>query len=220
MFSRVSTRSAAALCAVALLAGCSAPTQLSVGNAAAGLFFKVPSTWTKIDKRLVDAAQKGWTTSESGAAILKSTLWFEIWTESDSIDVNAALSNSVVDSPVVIATVRNLLEIEKKNLGNDIKIALQDLVVPVSTAVEGDGLEIASNDRFAFSGYEGIQQLLSWDVDGSTQTFRVLALIDADQNHLYLVVARCSDICFSENQNAIDSIIKSIALKEPINANL
>ena len=216
MFKRVSARSVAALCAAALLVGCSPPAQQAVGNASAGLFFKVPPSWTKIDDRLVNAAQNGWLKTEAGVAVVKTSLWFEIWTGSQSIDVNEALSNSVVEDPVVIATVRSLLPVEKQNLGADIKVALQDLVVPVSTAVEGDGLDIASSERFAFAGYEGLQQLLRWDVDGATQTYRILSLIDPKRTYLYLLVARCSDICFSQNEKTIDSVIKSIALKEPI----
>lgn len=217
MFSRAATRSALAVFACALLVACSVPTSEHVGSAAGGVFFNVPQEWSKIDNRLVEKAQTGWSESEAGSALLDSTIWFEIWRASDSVDVTTALSNSVVETPVVIASVRNLLDIEKSNLSADIKVDLQDVVLPVSTAIEGDGLDVIANDRFAFSGYEGLQQILSWDVDGVTQTFRIVSLLNPARTRIILFVARCSDSCFNKYSDQIDAIIKSITLKEPTN---
>ncbi|MEY2634490.1 MAG: hypothetical protein RIS75_430 [Actinomycetota bacterium] len=217
MFIRTATRSAIAIAASVLLVACSVPSAHHVGSSAGGVFFNVPQNWSKVDDRLVAKAQEGWSESEAGAAILDSTVWFEVWRYSDSVSVNQALSNNVVESPVVIASVRNLLDLEKTQLTADIKNDLQDLVLPVSDAVDGDGLEVKANDRFSFSGYEGLQQTLSWDADGKTQTFRIVSLLNPARTRLISFIARCSDTCFTTHSAEIETIIKSITLKEPAN---
>jgi len=199
----------------AVLSACSAPAYHHVGDSTAGIFFNVPREWTSMDPALVTKAQSGWNSSDAGSAIVNAITWQQVWIESAKTTTTEVFGNKPSDSPIVYASARTLYSEEKQGIAGDVLTALQDVVLPVSSATADDGLDVRENRTITINGHQGIRQKLSWDVNGVTQTFGVRLLLDSTQSKLFTVIARCSDTCWVSQGDTLNRILASITLKEP-----
>ena len=202
----------------AVLTGCSAPAVHHVGNATAGLFFDVPREWSSIDEALLKKAETGWASSEAGSALIDSLTWQTAWVADSSLSASDVFANTAHSSPVVYASSRTLYSAEQAGIGTDILAALQDIVLPVSTASTNDGLSVDINRSFSRDGYQGIEQQLRWVTDEVEQQVNSTIILNKDSSQVFVVTARCSVACIAENRDDINAILSSITIKEPSGA--
>ena len=202
----------------AVLSGCSAPAVHHVGNTTAGLFFDVPREWSSIDEALLKKAETGWSSSEAGSALIDSLTWQTAWVADASLSASDVFSNTAHNSPVVYASSRTLYSAEKAGIGTDVLAALQDIVLPVSTATSNDGLSVDVNRSFSRNGYQGIEQQLRWVTDGVEQQVNSTIILNKDSSQVFVVTARCSVACVAAYGDDINSILSSITIKEPSGA--
>jgi hypothetical protein len=208
------SRFVAAIAALALLlTGCAVPTEQHVGDSKAGLFFNLPREWSSIDAALLTKAQSSWGSSDSGQAYLDALKWQKVYSPDAELTVEAAFGNSVTDVPVVYAAVRSLYDVESQNIAGDVLTALQDVVLPVSLAADGDGLEIISNQTYIQNGHQGVRQQLAWTVGGKRQLVDTRIVLGS--NVVFIFWIRCGADARTDFETIIERALDSLTVKEP-----
>ncbi|MEY4348532.1 MAG: hypothetical protein RIS43_951 [Actinomycetota bacterium] len=198
---------------IAVLTGCAAPSVYHVGTS--GLYFDVPRTWTSVDENLLKKAETGWNADDAGAAIVQSLTWQTAWSTNPQLVPADVFSNGPSEFPIVYASARTLFDAEKSGIGTDILTALQDVVLPVSTAQSGDGLTIDVNQPVTLNQHQGIEQKLRWTTDGVEQQVRAVVMLSKDLSTVYTFTVRCTTECFTQNSQDVGNILRSITIKDP-----
>ena len=207
-----------ALCLVAMalsLAGCSVPTVNHVGQGSAGMFFDLPRSWQSISPDVLEKAQTSWGSTDGGQAYLDALKWQGVWSGAEGVTPQQAFSNAAPEQPVVYASVRSLYDVEVQNVAGDVLTALQDVVLPVSAAAAGDGLDVVSNQSYVQNGLDAIKQQVSWSSNGVSQTIDVRVVLSTEKKLLFTLWLRCSDVCREQNSTAIATALDTLTIKEP-----
>lgn len=198
-----------------VLSGCAIPTAQHVGQSSAGVFFDLPREWSQVSASVLTKAQSSWASTDGGQAYLDALKWQGVWSPQSELSPVVAFGNDAPEIPIVYAAVRTLYDVEAKNVTNDTLSALQDVVVPVSSATANDGLDVLMNQSYIQNSLQGVRQQLSWKVGGVRQTIDTRIVLGQKNNVVYIFWVRCSDSCRTENAGAIARALKSLTVKEP-----
>lgn len=200
--------------ATVTLSGCGAPAYTYVADSSAGTYYKVPAQWHEISQQDLNAAIAAAGGSSAG-----------IW--STAFDANSAPSandnGSVsLSEPYVFAQVGQLSSTGSAELSYD---AMRDLWLPVtSTARQEDASEGFSGTDFtqirdqtitAKQGVHGVRETFQYTFGGITDTFDEEVLTNADQTVLYTLEVHCTETCYSQNQNNINTVMSSFTVGSP-----
>ena len=200
--------------ATVTLSGCGAPAYTYVADSSAGTYYKVPAQWHEISQQDLNAAIAAAGGSSAG-----------IW--STAFDANSAPSandnGSVsLSEPYVFAQVGQLSSTGSAELSYD---AMRDLWLPVtSTARQEDASEGFSGTDFtqirdqtitAKQGVHGVRETFQYAFGGITDTFDEEVLTNADQTVLYTLEVHCTETCYSQNQNNINTVMSSFTIGSP-----
>ena len=203
----------AALATVGLSA-CGAPAYTYVADSTAQTYYKVPYGWHQISQHDLDAALQAAGGSSSG-----------VW--STAFDASPAPSASHDGSvnlpkPFVFAEVGQLSSTESNQLSYD---AMRDLWLPVtSTTRQQDTQEGFPGTNFkqlrdqtisGKQGVHGVRETFQYTFDGTADTFDEEVLTNADQTVLYTLQVHCTDSCYSQNQNNINTVMTSFTVGGP-----
>lgn len=206
---------AVALGGLLFTAACATPTAHHVGDSAGGLYFNTPWSWTSVDAASLKKAEAGWSDSPAGTYLLDSIVWQGVWGSATQISPADAFGNNPPPQPIVIGMVRKLYQQEQSALQADVSNALADLVLPVSSANAGDGLEVLQQQQVKLGKLPGLRQVLSWDTNGQTQTLTSIAVVNQARTRLYWLVGRCADPCPAGQQQELAGVLDSMTVKEP-----
>jgi hypothetical protein len=204
-------------CAITISA-CASPAVFHAGDVKTGFFFDVPRHWSSIDSALLVKAQTGWKNDEAGDAITQSLTWQSAFVGDGSQSVETLFSNEAPKFPVVYASARTLFTEEKSAITSDVLAALQDVVLPVSSATGEDGLFVDKNESIVFDGHRAVRQNLRWTFRDVEQQVRTIILLSEDNSVVYTFIARCSTTCFNTYGREIDQVLSTVTLKEPTGA--
>jgi hypothetical protein len=178
------------------------------------MHFEIPSDWVEIPEVVLQSAQSGWAENEAGAAITSTLSWQSAWAETE-VTAQEVFSNSAPQDVVVWAYTRKLIPVEANSISaENIVNALQDVVVPVSASSDMDGLAVRLNQSTTFAGIPGIQQQISWDVGGVTQTIDVRIAWVSASNLIHVFIVRSEDGRRAEQSEVIGNILSSLRLGE------
>lgn len=209
------TRAIGVVVGAIFLVACTVPTVNHVGEGSAGLFFDIPRTWQPLASDVLTKAQSSWGSTEGGQAYLDALKWQGVWSGSADVSPQQAFSNAAPEQPVVYASVRSLYDVEVQNVAGDVLSALQDSVLPVSAAAQGDGLEVITNQSYVQNGLDAVKQQLSWSTSGVRQTIDVRLVLSTEKKLLFTLWIRCSDVCRENNSTAIATALDTFTVKEP-----
>ena len=212
---KVATFAVGVIAAVLVLSGCSVPTVNHVGQGSAGMFFDLPRGWQSISPDVLKKAQTSWGSTDGGQAYLDALKWQGVWSGAESLTPQQAFSNAAPEHPVVYASVRSLYDVEVQNVAGDVLTALQDVVLPVSAAASGDGLDVVSNQSYVQNGLDAVKQQVSWSTNGVSQTIDVRLVLSTKKKLLFTLWIRCSDVCRDQNSTAIANALDTLTIKEP-----
>ena len=201
--------------ACVLLTACAAPNSHHIGKPDAGLFLDVPYSWSEINESLIKKAQSGWQVDQAGNALYNAMTWQNVWVADSTVTVGDVFSNRALEQPYVYAMARQLYDGEKSAISSDLLTALQDVVMPASSAKTGDGLTVMSNSTVALQQHDGVSQAFRWKTDGIEQELKNLIVLSKNRTTLYVVIARCSTTCMNTHRTVIDDIFQSVTIKEP-----
>ena len=179
------TRAIGVVVGAIFLVACTVPTVNHVGEGSAGLFFDIPRTWQPLASDVLTKAQSSWGSTEGGQAYLDALKWQGVWSGSADVSPQQAFSHAAPEHPVVYASVRSLYDVEVQNVAGDVLSALQDSVLPVSAAAQGDGLEVITNQSYVQNGLDAVKQQLSWSTSGVRQTIDVRLVLSTEKKLLF-----------------------------------
>ena len=209
---RVSVTGAAfLLTAAAGLIACAAPQYTYVADSSANTYYKVPYGWHAVP-----------------AASLSSTLRVDrpgAWLSAYGPDAHTASAFNAgsfgVTKPFVFAEVRSLAPDESAAVSYD---ALADVLFPVTPTarqaaagqVPYTGFQLLGQAMLTpGQGIHGVRVAFEYTLSNTTDVFEQVALTNADQTELYLLLVHCTAACFSRNQNAINTIVSSFTVRSP-----
>jgi hypothetical protein len=185
-----------------------------VADSSAKTYYKVPSQWHQISQKDLAAALKAAGGSSSG-----------IWsTAFDASPQPSAGHNGAVilGMPFVFAEVGQLSPTGTNQLSYN---AMRDLWLPVTSATrQTDASQGFAGTNFTQlrdqmisgkQGVHGVRETFQYTFGGVTDTFDEEVLTNADQTVLYTVQVHCSDTCYTQNQNSINTVMSSFTVGSP-----
>jgi hypothetical protein len=205
----------AGILGTALLTACGAPAYTYVADSSAGTYYKVPYSWHQIGQKDLAAALKAEGSSSAG-----------VW--STAFDAGAAPSAdhflaSNVSQPFVFAEVGQLSATVSNELSYNM---LRDFMLPVtSTTRQSDAKsnfpltdfkQLRDQTINGSRGVHGVRETFQYTFPGGVvDTFDEDVLTNADQTEVYFLMVHCTDSCYSQNQDSINTIMSSFTVGSP-----
>jgi hypothetical protein len=197
------------------LSACGTPSYTYVADSAAKAYYKVPTQWHEISQKDLSAALKAAGGSADG-----------IW--STAFDASTAPSGSnflapSINKPFVFAEVGTL----SPTVSNEISYnVLRDFMLPVTSttrdqdAASGFPLtnfkQLRDQTVTAQQGVHGVRETFQYTFPGGVvDTFDEDVLTNADQTVVYFLMVHCTDSCYSQNQNNINTVMSSFTVGSP-----
>jgi hypothetical protein len=192
------------------VSGCAAPQFTYVANSSQSTYFKVPSAWHKIGDSALAAELQS---SGSGA-------WIVAY-EASKKPAAGDFASAKVTVPFVFAEVGDLSSSASSELSYD---ALRDIFLPVTAtarsnaAAQGQGLsgfkQIRDQVLTLSQGVHGVRETFQYSFTGGvTDTFDQIALTNADQTVVYLLLLHCTSSCYSQDQTQINDVMTSFTVR-------
>jgi hypothetical protein len=196
------------------LTACGTPAYTYVADSKAGTYYKVPTQWHQISQKDLNAALKAAGSSGSG-------IWSTAFDGSST--PSADHNNSVaLNQPFVFAEVGQLSSTGIAQLSYD---AMRDLWLPVTSSTrQTDTSEGFPGTNFTQmrdqtisgkQGVHGVRETFQYTFAGVTDTFDEEVLTNADQTVLYTVQVHCTNTCYTQNQNNINTVMSSFTVGSP-----
>jgi hypothetical protein len=186
-----------------------------VANSGQNTYFKVPSGWHKIsDSSLSSELQTA--TGSSGAG------WTVAYDAGHKPTAGDFLSFGT-SQPFVFAEVGQLNSTASNALSYD---TLRDFFLPVTStarqnaAAQGFPLtgfkQMRDQTLTLGQGVHGVRETFDYSyTGGTTDTFDEVALTNADQTVVYLLVLHCTSSCYSNDQTEINDVMSSFTIRSP-----
>jgi hypothetical protein len=197
------------------VAGCAAPQFTYVTNSSQHTYFKVPSGWQQISAGALAAAVGGNSKPQAG-------VWTVGYDGSARAEADHVLGaeNQQPFAYSVVATVNQTTTNELSY--ND----LRDFFLPVTAAARSSAAKsgfpltnfrlIGDSMLELAQGVHGVREIYDYSYpDGSVNTFDQVALTNADDTEVYLLLVHCLASCYSKHQSEIDTVMKSFTVRSP-----
>jgi|HubBroStandDraft_3_1064219.scaffolds.fasta_scaffold254108_1 hypothetical protein len=198
------------------VAGCAAPQFTYVTNSSQHTYFKVPSGWRQISAGALAAAVNG------GSSKPQAGVWTVGYDGSTQPEANHVLG-AENQQPFAYSVVAAVNQTTTNELSyND----LRDFFLPVTSAARSSAaksgfpltnFKLITDSMLELSqGVHGVREIYDYSYpDGSVNTFDQVALTNADDTEVYLLLVHCLASCYSKHQSEIDTVMKSFTVRSP-----
>jgi hypothetical protein len=206
----------AAVAGTGVLTSCARPdfqyAAQKPGDVPAGsVFFKVPQGWNEFPASQIAAAQSSWSTDRAAKLLLDVTAWQSAYDASIQPSLGNVLGTGAADQPTLFASLRRLYtdEVAGANLES-----LRDMVVPISTL--GTGVRVRTDEEVSQGGARGVHVVFSYaPVEGAPeQTIDQTAYLSEGNDAVYLLLVRCSTVCYDNHRDEISTVTSSYTIQE------
>jgi hypothetical protein len=198
-----------------VLSACGAPQYTYVADSAAGTYYKVPYSWHQISQQALNAALQA--AGGSGAGV-----WSTAFDAETSPSATHFLAPDV-SQPFVFAEVGTLSPTVSAELSYNM---LRDFMLPVTsnsrTADAQSGFPLTNFKQLrdqtitASRGVHGVRETFQYTFPtGVSDTFDEDVLTNADQTVVYFLMVHCTNSCYSQNQNNINTVMSSFTVGSP-----
>jgi len=204
--------------ALALIAGCGAPSFKYAADSADHAYFKVPASWQQVSPDKLAAVQGALLNNSAAGPAGGSFIWSRAYSGADKPALSTLLVGSA--TPAVYASVQSLKDALRSALSFD---EMRDLLFPVtsqarqSAAAAGENITgfhlVSSNVISASGGVHGINELYEFDVNGLPDAFDQTVLTNSDTTKLYLLLVQCYQDCFASHQAQIKAVVDSFTVR-------
>lgn len=200
-----------ALVALALvLTGCAQPSKQYVNADTFGMYFALPRTWPAVPGEQLTKAQGGWN-DDAGDVFTQTVVWQAAWGTA-GVTPAQVFAAEPSDKPTVYAFVRDLLDVEQRQIGDDIETSLQDIVIPASSLAAA-GVDVDTT-QWRQNGFVGIQQSATYPSGGAPAEVDVVSMLSPNKSRLYVVVLRCSVDCYNKHREDFAGVLNSLTFEE------
>jgi hypothetical protein len=192
------------------LSACGAPAYQYVADGSAGTFYKVPVQWHQLSQQTLNTALTAEGLSAQG---VWSTAFDAASTPSGKDFLAPGLSQ-----PFVFAEVGTLSSTGTNELSYNM---LRDFLLPVSSTGRSQDPSFPLTDFKSLrdqmitgpQGVHGVRETFQYTFPtGQADTFDEDALTNADQTVVYYLLVHCTVSCYTQNQNAIDTVMNSFTV--------
>ena len=196
-----------------LVTGCAAPQFTYVTNSGAHTYFKVPGGWRQIADSALYAA-------------VKSKPQTGVWSVGYDADIRPAADHALgaTDAaPFVYSVVAPVNQATTNSLSYN---ELRDFFLPVTAAARAadaksgfplTDFHLLRDSTLTLSqGVHGVRVTFEYTYPGAgTNTFDQVALTNADDTEVYLLLVHCLASCYSKHQSQIDTVMNSFTVRSP-----
>ena len=217
-FRRAAAALATAGLAVAVLAGCGAPSYTYAADTADHAYFKVPASWAQISPQQLAQVQTAYLGNSAAGPAGGTFTWSRAYSGTARPVLQTLLLGS--HAPVVYASVQSLKDALRAALSFD---EMRDLVFPVTSqarqaaAAAGQnfaGFNLVSSTTLTYSdGIHGINELYEFDVGGLPDAFDQTVLTNSATTKLYLLLVQCYQDCFVAHEAQIKAVVQSFTVR-------
>lgn len=223
---------AAALLLIAT-AACGQPEHQYVKNSDEGVYIRVPRGWHQVDQAEVDTLLLGDGTSLE-SQVQRDLTWSVAYDASDEPTMTHFFANS--GQPIVYMRVDRLLpglngfklppglERFAKQRDELSLNALRDWLLPVSEderaawAAQGFAatgtFELLEDEIVNPSkGLYGVHSVYNYKLGEDVQSFDLTALVDDKHSRLYVLMVRCTALCYQQRRNELAEIVSSFTVR-------
>ena len=194
------------------LSGCGAPAYTYVSDGAAGTYYKVPVQWHQISQQQIDALLQAGGGSSAG-------IWSTAFDAGTGPNANHVLAGNLTQ-PFAFAEVLALNPTASNELSYNM---LRDFMLPVTSntrsteAQQGFPLtgfkQLVDETITGKAGVHGVRETFQYTFPGgAANTFDEDVLTNADQTEVYLLMVHCESTCYTQNQNAINTVMTSFTV--------
>jgi hypothetical protein len=204
--------------ALALLAGCGAPSYQYAADNADHAYFKVPTSWPRVSSDKLAAVQSALLINSAAGPPGGSFIWSRAYSETPKPALPTLLVGA--HTPVVYASVQSLKDALRSALSFD---EMRDLLFPVTSQARqaataaGDnitGFSLVSSTVISLpGGIHGINELYEFNVGGLPDAFDQTVLTNSDTTKLYLLLVQCYQDCFASHAAQIKAVVNSFTVR-------
>ena len=222
------TRWGYALAAVAVLdlvAGCGSSKYEYMSNSAEHTYFRVPSTWQRLNDNQLQRALVNGDPSSLEEASVEASKWVVAYDAASSPSLNHLKLDSVPDAPIILAEVKKLTADERGKVSLD---TMRDTLFPVSKDSQEQAKQVLAQQGSAYKvelltdqvltpsgGIHGVRTAYNVKFGNlPLQTVDLLAYVSDDSSTMYSLIVRCSTACYVANFHEIDKAVKSFTVKD------
>jgi hypothetical protein len=196
------------------LSGCGGPAYTYVADSAASTYYEVPAQWHPISQQNLNAVLKA-----DGSP---TDLWSTAFDADSSPSGNNFLDPSIT-KPFVFAEVIPLSSAATAELSYNM---LRDLFLPVTSATRQEAEEsgypltdfksLRDETIMAKQGVHGVRETYQYTFPGGiVDTFDEDVLTNADATTAYMLVVHCTNTCYSQNEQNINTVMSSFTVGSP-----
>jgi hypothetical protein len=186
------------------VSGCAAPQYTYVANSSLNTYFKVPYGWHKVSVKGTATAGTEWLVAYEGGS--KPTA-----NDFSSFDTT---------QPFVFAETFALSATESSELSYD---SLRDATLPVTSTARSEQTgspltgfaQMRDQVLTPGQGVHGVRETFDYTYQKISDTFDEIALTNADQTVVYLLVLHCTTSCYSHDQTEINDVMSSFTIRSP-----
>jgi hypothetical protein len=197
------------------LSGCGVPAYTYVADDAAGTYYKVPVQWHPISQQQINALLQ----SEGGST---AGVWSTAFDAGAGPNADHVLAGNL-SRPFAFAEVLTLSSTASNDLSYNM---LRDFILPVTSstrsteAAEGFPLtgfnQLRDETITGQQGVHGVRETFQYTFPGgAANTFDEDVLTNADQTVVYLLMVHCTNTCYAQNRNDINTVMTSFTVGSP-----
>ena len=194
------------------LSGCGSPAYTYVADDAAGTYYKVPVQWHQISQQQIDALLQ----SEGGSS---AGIWSTAFDAGTGPNADHVLAGDLAQ-PFAFAEVLALNSTASNELSYNM---LRDFMLPVTSSTRSteaqqgfpltDFKQLLDQTITGKAGVHGVRETFQYTFPGgAVNTFDEDVLTNADQTEVYLLQVHCTAACYTQNQNAINTVMTSFTV--------
>lgn len=208
------------LAAAIIAAGCGAPEYEYVKNSEEQTYFKVPSSWQRVNQDALSDWAAGADPDSKVSQVRQQLMWTVAYDAAESPSAAHVYSFIPTPEPIAWAKVEQLIPAQSNIISFD---ALRNAVLPVTEDVREAAAQAGSTlTNFELlhdevltpsKGLHGVRVVYNYDLFGVLHTFDLTALVNNDATRLYLLLVRCSARCYTERADELNSIVTSFTVR-------
>jgi hypothetical protein len=195
------------------LSACGAPAYTYVADGSAGTYYKVPTQWHQLSQKNLDAALTAEGLSGDG-------IWSTAFDAASRPSGGDFLGPDLA-KPFVWAEVGTLSATASAEVSYNM---LRDFMLPVSSSGRQEDTDfpltgfksLRDQTITAAQGVHGVRETFQYTFPtGEVDTFDEDSLTNADQTVVYYLLVHCTNACYEQNQNAINTVMTSFTIGSP-----
>ncbi|MEI8066383.1 MAG: hypothetical protein WCH42_03515 [Actinomycetes bacterium] len=205
----------AGILAALLVTGCGIPSQKYAADKKHGVYFTVPYKWHEISGASIGKRELLSTTT-GAAERAASVLWQEAFSPNSHYGPTDVLNLKAPSSPLVYVRVRTLLPDEVGVVSYN---SLRNIIVPLTTWASGADstaplLDVLDDREIIQKIARGVRTIYSFTEAGkSPQTINQTALVSDDRSTIYVLIVRCTTVCYNKNEKLLNKISDSFTVR-------